>query len=182
MLAEHCLPGQKIWMRLRDYLLGRRFELVSPLGRNDVASRVNAATPSTFSFLTSGVVGWCRFGFLQLHWSVPMFSNGFAPVLSARLHDDMGRTRIAGRYGAPRYLQAWFVLWWGLLGLFLTVLAAGVFGVVPRTENEWIGLIIGLIFAAVPLIFHGIFNRNADDHFEAMLDMLERETGAVRVS
>ena len=169
-------------MRLRDYLFGFRFELISPLGREVLARRVNAATQSIFNPFASGVTGWCRFGFLHLHWSVAMFSNGFAPVLSARLHDDMGRTRIAGRFGAPRFLQTWLVLWWGLLGFMVTVLVAGLLGAMPRTENEWIGLVVAPVFAALPLMFHFILNRNADAHFEAMLDMLKREADAASVN
>ncbi len=162
-------------MKLKDYIVGRRVVLHSPHPKSDVERRINRGTASMFSFSTHGVTGGVYFGRVRLVWSIPFFSNGFRPALSGRLTENMGRTELKARYGAPSFLLAFYALWYGgLLLMFFAGLAA-ILSDEPRTGNEWLPLVMLPIFAAIPALFHFIFNRNADTHFEEMLDLLKRE-------
>ena len=48
----------------------------------------------------------------------------------------------------------------------------------PKTGNEGIAALILPIFAAMPIVFHFIFNRNAKQHLGDILAFLEREAQA----
>ena len=165
-------------MTLKDYLLGRRFELVSPLPREEIARRINAATPSIFSPLAKGVAGSCRFDRLKLLWRIPLFDNGFAPVFAGQLTSDRRQTRISARWGASLYLRVFFTIWYGLLLVMAISLAAAIFGGRPSAGNELLAFPFVGLFALVPLLFHLVFNRSADKHLANILAFLATEIAA----
>lgn len=164
-------------MTLRDYILGRRIILYSSFPRPEVEKRVNNGTGSMFSPFHHGVTGGAYFGRVRLAWSIPLFANGFRPVFAGCLTENLGRTELEARYGAPLYLLAFFVFWYGILSLIMLSGLASSMSDGPKTGNEWMILVILPIFFVAPFIFHFVFNKNADAHFEAMLNFLEREAG-----
>lgn len=163
-------------MRLRDYLLGRRIVLQSPKPRAKVAERINASTGSFFSPFGRGVTGGVYLGRVYLAWSIPMFSNGFRPMLSGRLIERGRFTELRASFGAPVFLQVFLAIWYAIftfvgVGTAVSLLREG-----WGTRDPWAILTIPLM-ALVPLVFHLIFNRNADAHCDAILVMLQHEAG-----
>ena len=165
-------------MGLKDYLLGRRVALVSMLPPDELARRINEATPSIFDMSTSGVGGWCRFGFLRLDWRMPFYTNGFAPILSAKVRANLGRTSIQGRFGASRYLQVFLAAWYGILTLALLSLPRAIMSSDLESGAHYLVFLIVPLLWFAPILFHLIFNRKADRNFEAILEFLAQEVSA----
>ncbi|WP_137680342.1 hypothetical protein [Aurantiacibacter suaedae] len=165
-------------MTLKDYLLGRRFELVSALPREEIARRISTATPSMLSPLARGVAGSCRFGRLRLFWRIPFFDNGFAPVFAGRLTSDRRQTRISARWGASLYVRVFFTIWYGLVLVIAISLATALFGGRPSAGNDLLIVPFVGLFALVPLLVHLVFNRSADKHLTIILAFLVAEIAA----
>lgn len=166
-------------MDLRDYLFRRRIELTSVRSRSEVVRLVNEATPSVLvRSQTSRVRGKCHFGRLRLFWDTPNFGNGFRPVFSASLHEDRGHTVIRGRWGATRFLQLWFLFWYGISCASLIVVVAGLLGYAPWSNSEYAMLLVLPLFAAIPLIAASLSIRHADDQLRAILEFLDQEVQA----
>ena len=166
-------------MRLKDYIFGKRVDLISPLSPDEVAQKINAATPGLFNFaIASGVGGWCKFGRMHLDWRNPMFRNGFAPVLSARVRVNLGQTSIQGRFGASRYLQVFYSVWYAFLSLISVTLFSAWLSDDPSLQNGPLAFLVLSLLAVAPLLFHWVFNQGADRHFDSILVFLEREIQA----
>lgn len=162
-------------MKLWQYLAGRRVVLRSPLPKDEVAGLILNAVGNPFWPTANGITGLVVFGHVRLAWSVPFFSNGFRPVFSGSLKNDLGRTEFRASYGAPALLLVFFVFWYAILALIgLTGLAAWL-GARPETGNEWLVPVVVPVFMVAPLAFHFVFNRNADQHWDAILELLRRE-------
>lgn len=166
-------------MGLRDYLFRQRIGLVSTLPRSEVVRRINAATPSSLvRSRTSRVRGKCFLGRLRLFWDTPNFINGFRPVFSASLREDMGRTLICGRWGALRSTQLWFVVCYGISCAMLLVIVAGLLGYAPWDNNEYAMLPVLPLFSAIPLVAASLSIRHADEQLRAILEFLGQEAQA----
>ena len=175
MLAERPRHGHQMPMGLKDYLLGRRFQLHSLLPANEVESRIREAAGSLFNPFGDGVSGWCRFGHLRLHVATPMFSNGFQPIFAGRVSGDLGATEVNARFGASLYLRIFFLFWYGVLLIIAFTLVPVILRGPLETGYEPLGILMVLLFMAAPLLFHKIFNRGADDELEKILQFLQEE-------
>ena len=160
-------------MRLRDYILGRRVELTSPLEREAVERAIRSNIKFGFDPFYTGVAGWVRFGRVSLRWATAMWSNGFQPVFSGKLHSELGSTNMRVRFGAPFYLLLFFGFWYLTLSS-LMITALGQYVSDPEASGD---LLITVSAAtgmmAFPIALHFIFNRNANTHFERIIDMLQ---------
>ena len=168
-------------MTLKEYVFGRRIVLQAPIRKDKATERIKQAVGSTFSPFHHGVAGGFYFGSLRLAWSIPMFGNGFRPVFSGRMVDRGSKTELHATYGAPWFLLIFLAFWHVFLAAFLAIsLRAALQGDLPANE-VWLFLGAWALFCLFPLAMHFIFNVNANKHFDAMLDLLEREAGFVEV-
>ena len=169
-------------MTLKEYVFGRRIVLHSPLRKEKVTERIKQSVGSAFSPFHRGVAGGFYFGRLRLAWSVPLFSNGFQPVFRGRMVARGSKTELHATYGAPLFLLIFLAFWYAFLAFFLvTTLGIAQQGNLPA-EQAWLFVGAFLLFCAFPIAMHLIFNANANNHFDAILDLLEREAGFVAVS
>lgn len=166
-------------MKLRDYIFGRKVLLVSPLAKDEVRRRIKQGTSFGFSPLRHGVSGWVISNHVRLFWDIPMFNNGFRPVLAGSLRANRGGTVFKASYGAPLFVLIFMGFWYSLLTLFALMATALLFQEKPQTGNEWVFAIILPLFAIAPLATHANFNRKANEHLESMLDHL-KETAELR--
>jgi hypothetical protein len=127
-----------------------------------------------FNPMANGVGGWSRFNRLSLDWRVPMFSNGSAAKFWGKMREDLGRTEIRGRFGAPRFLQAFVLVWYSVITAMFVSLFAAWLGNDMGTSTDVMGLFIVPAFGLMPLLLILVFNRGAERHFEEILDFLER--------
>jgi len=164
---------------LKDYILGRRFLLRSPLSAQEVASRIREASGNLFNPLSDGVSGWCRFGHLRLHVATPLFSNGFQPVFTGRLSENLGRAELTARFGSSLYLRVFFALWYGILLLMVVACLSVILRGELQTGYEPLGILLALAFMAIPLLFHVLLNRGAEDDLQNILEFLEEEAGLI---
>ena len=162
-------------MGLKDYLLGRRFVLRSPLPSDEVASRIRGAAGNLFNPFREGVSGWCRFGHLRLFVAKPLFDNGFQPTFAGRMSENLGMTELRVRFGASLSLRVFFAFWYGMLSLLMLTLMPVVLSGDLQTGYEPLGVAVALVFMAIPLLFHYLFNRGADGELEQIFLFLERE-------
>jgi hypothetical protein len=158
---------------LSEYLTGRRILLRSPRPSGWVIAQIKRAVPSPFDLMNHGVSAGVFFGRLRLAWDVPFFSNGFRPIFRGRIVESAGRTEVAIVFGAPFFVRIFFVVWYFLLAVTSAV------AVSSRLEGNAAGagylIFVLAFFWAAPPVFHYLFNRKADAHFDAMLDLLARE-------
>jgi len=167
---------------LKEYVFGRRIVLQAPIRKDKAAERIKQAVGSAFSPFHHGVAGGFYFGNLRLAWSIPLFGNGFRPVLSGRLVERGSKSELHASYGAPWFLLIFWAFWYVLLAAFMvTVLRAALLGGVPA-DLGWLFIGAWMLFCLLPIAFHLIFNVNANKHFDAMLDVHEREAGFVELS
>ena len=166
-------------MNLRDYILGRRVELNSPLERQMVERAIRANIKLGFNPFYTGVVGWVRFGRVNLRWATAMWSNGFQPVFSGQLRSEMGSTKMRVRFGAPVYLLLFFGFWYiALSSLMLTALGQYISS--DKASGDPLTMVAAASgMMAFPIALHFIFNRSANTHFEQILDLL-REVAEFR--
>ncbi len=160
-------------MTLSEYLVGRRVMLRSPCRRDWVIAQIKRAVPSPFGLMNRGISGGVFFGWLRLAWDVPFIVNGFRPIFRGRIIESAGGTEIAVVFGAPLIVRIFFVIWYFFL---VTISLIAVSDLVGRSEAG-VGAVIfpiALFWAALPAC-HYLFNRNADAHFDVMLDLLARE-------
>lgn len=168
-------------MTLKEYVFGRRVVLQSPHRKEKVTERIKQAVGSAFSPFHHGVAGGFYFGNLRLAWSIPLVSNGFRPVFSGRMVECGSKTELHGAYGAPWFLLSFLAFWYVFLAAFMLItLGALLQGNLPA-DQAWLFVGAFLLFCSFPIAMHLIFNVNADQHFDAMLDLLEREAGFVAV-
>ena len=167
---------------LKEYVFGRRIVLQSPHRKDKVTERIKQAVGSAFSPFHHGVAGGFYFGNVRLAWSIPLFGNGFRPVFSGRMIERGSKTELHATYGAPWFLLIFLAFWYVFLAAFLAIsLRAALQGDLPANE-VWLFLAACALFCLFPLAMHFIFNVNANKHFDAMLDLLDREAGFVEVS
>ena len=173
------MPGHLCRMDLREYLLGQRIELVSSRPRAEVVKLINAATPSSFvRSQEPRVRGKCALSRLRLFWDTPNFSNGFRPVFSGAVRDARDGTMIHGRWGATRFTQFWFLMWYGICFAALLVIAAGLVGYAPWERGEAVMLVVVPILASVPAVAASMSIRQADEQLRSILEFLHREVQA----
>lgn len=101
-----------------------------------------------------------------------MVGNGFRPIFAGRLKHKRTGTTLSASYGAPWYLRLFLMLWYSVLTL---VIAIGLTVGFENPEGEgtaWLSWLILPLFFLIPIAAHLIFNRNANVHYEAMLDHL----------
>ena len=159
-------------VNLRDYILGRRVTLLSPHSKDEVARRIKEATPFGLSPFTHGVSGWVWSGWVRLAWNIPMFGNGFRPIFSGRLREDQKGTTLTASYGAPWFLRLFLAFWYLVLSLITAVGLTLGFDNQDGGEGVWLAWIVLPLLLLAPLAFHFIANRNANTHFDAMLEHL----------
>lgn len=164
-------------MKLKDYILGRRVTMTSTFDQAEVSRRIREGSGSLANPFSGGVKGWYRFGMLRLWWATPMWSNGFAPILSAKLDGELGGTRLNGRFGAPTMLLVFLVIWYSMLFLFLTSSVSAYVGNPGARSENLLGLAVGLAMMLVPVMAHLVFNRRSHEHLEAILKFLSAEAG-----
>lgn len=104
-----------------------------------------------------------------------MFSNGFRPVLAGRLRDNARSTELRARYGAPAFLKVFLAVWYSLLLYVVGTKLIGFVGGFITPDEDTMVLVMGAGLAAVPILFHFVFNWYADDHLTEMLRLLVRE-------
>lgn len=164
-------------MTFKDYVVGRRVELVSALDREAVEFAIRNRIKSGFNPFYTGVVGWCRFGRVGLRWATAMWGNGFQPTFRGKLASGPGGTRLEGRFGAPPVLLIFFAVWYGMLTLMLgTMFGVYVNGSLASLDNL-LNLVVVILFLFVPVGFHLVANRGADRHFESILVALNEHAG-----
>jgi hypothetical protein len=96
--------------------------------------------------------------------------------------DRGSKTELYATYGAPWFLLIFLAFWYVFLAAFLAIsLRAALQGDLPANE-VWLFAGAWALFCLFPIAMHFIFNVNANKHFDAMLDLLEREAGFVEVS
>jgi hypothetical protein len=167
---------------LKEYVFGRRIVLQAPLRKDKVIERINQAVGSAFSPFHHGVAGRFYFGNLRLAWSIPLFGNGFRPVFSGRLIERGSKTELHASYGAPWFLLVFLAFWYVFLAFFVAItFRTALQGDLPP-DQVWLFVGAWLLFCLLPPAFHWIFNVNANKHFDAMLDLLEREAGLAVVN
>ena len=159
-------------MKLRDYIFGRKILLVSPLAKDEVKRRIKRGTSFGFSPIRRGVSGWVIFNHVRLAWDIPMFSNGFRPILAGGLRENKGGTIFKASYGAPFFLLVFMAFWYSVLASIGFTATLLLFEEEPQTGKEWIFAVMIPLFAIAPLAIHAIFNRKANEHLEGMLDHL----------
>lgn len=164
-------------MTFKDYVVGRRVELVSQLDREAVELAIGNRIKSAFNPFYTGVVGWCRFGRVRLRWATAMWGNGFQPTFRGKLFSGPGCTRLEGRFGAPPILLIFFGFWYvTLASMLITTLGAYVNGSLASLDIlPTLAAII--LFLFVPVGFHLLANRSADRHFESILAALNEHAG-----
>lgn len=156
---------------LREYLFGRRIVLRSAHRKEWVIDQIKRAVPSRFGFMNHGISGGVFFGRLRLAWDTPLVSNGFQPVFRGRFVESGHGTELHTVFGAPTFLRAFLVVWY----LFLTLISV----IALFSGGEVPGHVFAtpLFLALFPIAVHQIFNARADDHYDAILEMLAREAG-----
>lgn len=168
-------------MTLKEYLFGRRIVLRSPHRKEWVIDQIKRAVPSRFGFMNHGISGGVFFGRLRLAWDIPMFSNGFRPVFRGRFVERGRETEVHTVFGAATSLRAFLVVWYLFLTLLVVLaLRSGLSS--DRGGVPFEAFALPLFLALVPIGFHLIFNAKADDHYDAILDMLAREAGLVEAA
>ena len=172
MIAHHREMPHGVCVNFRDYLLGRRVVLTSPLEPSSVERAVRNGTKSVFNPFYTGVVGWCRFGRVGLRWATAIWSNGFQPVLSGKFRAHSGGTQMTARFGAPVYLLVFFAFWYFALTNLIVIALTGYVTNPDSRSTDLLMIPAALGFMAVPLAFHFIFNRSADEHCERILILL----------
>lgn len=163
---------------LREYLFGRRIVLCSPHRKDWVIAQIKRAVPSRFGFMNHGISGGVFFGRLRLAWDFPMFSNGFRPVFRGHFVESGRGTELHTVFGAPTFLRAFLVVWY----LFLTVFSVMALSDGLSSDGGEMPIAvfaIPLFLALFPIGAHLIFNARADEHYNAIRDMLAREAGLV---
>lgn len=168
-------------MNLRDYIFGRRIVLHSNSSRKKIEEAINRAASSSFSPFNHGVTGGMWFGRVRLAWSIPFFSNGFRPVFTGKFKEKTRGVELHASYGAPFFQLGFLAIWFLFLTLFLLIGLIAWSGDGIKTGNEWMIFPIVLLMMMAPFGFHFIFNANADKHFDAILDLLEREADLLPV-
>ncbi len=165
-------------MRLKDYFIGVPVDLYSPLAPDEAAQRINQRSKSTLNPFATGVIGWARFGRLRLQHHQSIFRYSAAPLLSARIENASGRTRITGKFGGAVFAKIFLVFWYLVLSLiFAGWVSAFVNGQTVEGTEPLILLIIP-IFAALPLGMHFLFTLNWEEDLKAIIAFLETEVQA----
>lgn len=165
-------------MTLREYLFGRRIVLRSPHRQEWVIDQIKRAVPSRFGFMNHGISGGVFFGRLRLAWDIPMVSNGFRPVFRGRFAESGRETELHTVFGAPTFLRMFLMVWYLFLTLFCIIMLSSGFST-PEGDAALAGFGILSILGLLAIVVHLIFNAKADDHYDAILDMLAREAGLV---
>ncbi len=162
-------------MELKDYLLGKRIVLHSPLRPDEIARRINEASNSVFSPFSRGVAGWSKLRRVSLRWKLSFFDDGYRSKLWGRLEESDRFTTLHARYGAARSMRIFLVFWYAVLALML---AASIGALTSGRDDAWetlLFLVALLFFGAFPLLLAAIFNRNSEQHLRQILAFLEAE-------
>ena len=172
MIARHIAFQHDTAVNFKDYILGRRVTLTSPLAPKTVESAIRNGTKSVFNPFYTGVVGWCRFGRISLRWATAMWSNGFQPTFAGKIQTDSRGSRLTARFGAPISLLVFFAFWYFGLANVVVISFIGYVINPDSRPSDLIMLPAAFGFMFVPLAFHLIFNRGADEHFERIVALL----------
>lgn len=167
-------------MGIVEYFKGRRIVLHSPLRPAEVGERINASCSSRFNPFAAGVKGGVfanRMNLFDAQWG--MFSYNAMPVLVGKLTDTPAGCTIEATYRAPLWVYAFFLIWYGLLMLFmlLTIAGASAGGLEP---GGWIIFLILPLFALVPIAMHYGFS-SSEASLDRILHLLETKADLTRL-
>jgi hypothetical protein len=161
---------------LREYLFGRRIVLRSALPHAEVVERIDAGAGSFFFPVHRGISGGVYFGVVYLRWSNSIFGNNLRPIFAGRLVERQGLTEMRARFGGPVIGLVFLAVYYLLLGFLLSLIAMGLLGQPGRLIDGFAMLTLAAGTVG-PLAFLGIAIRGSDQHWLALLAMLEREAG-----
>lgn len=168
-------------MRMGEYFIGKKIVLNSLLPRAEVQRRINAASGSMFwPFGFYRVVGGARLGFVRLRYQSHPFEYNAKPIVSGRIYEHLGGTKIRAKFGGPVWVKVFFVVWYSLLSLMAFGIAMNPSGIEP--VGETIILIVFPFFFLAPLIMHFVFTRDSDEDLGRILEFLEHEAEAKSAS
>ncbi|RYD25557.1 MAG: hypothetical protein EOP86_27150 [Verrucomicrobiaceae bacterium] len=165
--------------------VGQKFVMRSPLSREEMKQRINQAAGSVFNPIGGGIRGKVLLNRLWLDHSGDMgwlFAYNAAPRLTGRLHDVLGSTEIHARFGPPRWIMPFFVIWYGLLSLMMISLSlAALSGRSGNWEAIPFALVVIPVFFVLPIAMHVIFTRDSAAKLGHIMAFLEQEAQATRI-
>jgi hypothetical protein len=159
-------------MRFRDYFLGQRVLLRSPLKPADVVCRINGAAKSSWWPFNLGVIGGIRFGRVRLRYASSPFEYNAKPLLLGRIDEAIPGSVLRLTYRGPRWSLLFDLFWYGLLATIAVVfLTTGLDP--PATGSDTFFVVLGFVgMAALPAIMHLVGTRRSDEELVELISFL----------
>ena len=159
-------------MGLKNYFVGRSFDLVSPLPPEEVKRRLREVGGSMISV---GFRVRVRGNRIRIEWRMPLVRDRLAPRFIGRLEDELGRTRLRAKY-VPTLWARFLMLFCSLMVLgLLSGLAAGyLFGDPPQAAERNMQLIVSG-FLSFPILAEWFASAMSKRDLGDILALLERE-------
>jgi hypothetical protein len=167
-------------MRLKDYFIGERFRLHSPMSARMVAEHINEAAGSALWPFTTGVVGGVWSGLICLRYRSSLFEYNAKPVLAGRLHTATGGSNLELRYRAPLWVYGFYLFWY--LSLTLIIFSVIAFGWTPEIRDGEKAIDFGIfaLLLVTPLGLHTIGTHRSEVELAYLIDFLSRHAEAKR--
>lgn len=160
-------------MGLKDYFVGRRLVLISPLTASEVQARINDSAGSSVLPFSMGTVGWARFGRFRLRQRTSLFDYNAKPMLIGKMIGIPEGTRIEANFGATLWMKAFLVFWYAFLALWTVIaIATGPFEG-NQGDLAYFPYLMVPLFAVMPIGMHYLFNHSAEKDLKVMLRFLD---------
>jgi len=162
-------------MRLGDYYRGLPLNLRTPLPPDEVARRIGGAIDSPMNPFASGMVGYARFGRVQLRLRKSIFSYNAMPVLAGPVKAEGRGALLLLKYRGHLATRLAFPLAFLMVGLNLLFFVAT--GPSQGAASWQLAPILAAlaVFMILPLAIHRFMIRNAEADMARLAAFL-RET------
>jgi len=165
----------------RDYFLGKRVTLRSPLRPEAVAERIRANAKRWFwSPFYTGPAGGVTFGRVRLRWVASFFEYNEKPVLVGTVDEAAAGSVLNLVYRGPTFGRLFYIVWYLFLGVFSVILL--VKGTDPPLHGaDLLAPFLGLgVMAGVPIGLHMWGTARSDEELDALIEFLEEVADARR--
>lgn len=161
-------------MRLGDYYRGLPLNLRTALPPDEVARRIGGAIASPMNPFATGIVGYARFGRVQLRLRKSIFSYNAMPVLAGPVRAEGRGSLLLLKYRGHLATRLAFPLAFLVVCLGLFVFMANATHP-PGPAPIALFILVLLVGASLPVAIHRFMIRNAEDDLEHLAAFL-RET------
>jgi hypothetical protein len=149
------------------------FDLISPLSRQDCVLRLKSKADPAWSDAVRGSVGENSF---RLSRRIP-YRNSFQPCVSGTFVDDNGQTRLHCRVGLHPLVQAFCIVWFGVVAIGCGAMVAAMAGLLPShtaPAKLWPGAAVPFLMLAAGAGLVGFGKFIGRDDAEFLKDLLRR--------